>query len=196
MSDSWIILRCADRITLRLSVSLAEDGYDVWVPTVTQTITKEGRNFKKQVTRALAPGLVFARFEYLFPLLELAAMPERPRRGKLPAHQPFSLMRCADKLAVVADPDLEPLRRSQRRLDKPKWAQRAFRKGDAVRATNGCGLKHIEGLIGFVQRSNEKVTVVCFGGLFGRTEIPTSLLSEDEAYRLQSATDTAARKAA
>jgi hypothetical protein len=186
----WCILRTKQRDTVRLADSLAEDGFGVWIPRATEKVEVKGT--KREVVRAMLPGFVFAEAHYLVDLLQLAAMPVKPRRGEgllKPAHKGFSLLRTVERIHLASDSALEALRRAEKRAAKPAWAQRAFRRGQMVRAGRGTG--GYEGMCGIVRDSNCKATVVCFDRWMHKVEIPTSLLTEDEAYGLQSATDVA-----
>lgn len=189
--QGWIILRTKQRHTLVLADSLKEDGFTAWAPRMVERVAR------REVERAMLPGFVFVAAPHIVDLLELAAMPVKPRRGAgllKPSHRGFSLLRTTERIHVAPDAGLEPLRRAESRAAKPTWAKRAFRKGEKVRAGQGTG--GFDGMFGIVRESNCKSTIVCFDRWFDRVEIPTSLLTEDEAYGLRSATDSAARRAA
>jgi hypothetical protein len=197
MTDSWVILRTAGRSTLRLADSLGEDGFEVWTPVETSIEHVTSMNAKREVRLPILAGFVFADLRYLVDLLELANMPVKPRRGPgmyKPAHQGFSVFHHYDRIPVVADRDLNPLRRIARRRTATPLAAKPLKKYQRVRALEGAG--SFEGMSGTVQISDQRQTVVCFGGLLNHVEIPTSLLRLDEVERYQSATDTAARIAA
>jgi hypothetical protein len=208
-AGQWCILRTKQRDTLRLADSLAEDGLEAWAPRMTEMVEpKHGKGPKREVVRAMLPGFVFAAGSYVVDLLDLASMPVKPRRGAgllKPAHKGFSLLRTTDRIHFVDEPALAELRsveqrasgafqRAMLRAQKPVWAQRAFLKGERVRA--GRDVSGFEGMCGIVVESTCRATVVCFDAWFNRVEIPTSLLKEDAAYELQYATDSAVREAA
>lgn len=179
MTTRWIILTCAGRSTLRLAKTLAEDGFDVWAPAVTHRVTVPRMNVKRDVTTALLPGFVFADHGHLLELLEIEHLPVNPRRGiglAEPAHADFSLFRIGERIPTIADASLDPLRRIERRRQRPSKAGRSFKPGQGVKATSGI----YTGMVGTVRRSNNRVTIVCFGGLFGKVEIETSILADHE----------------
>lgn len=189
--ERWIILRTAGRHTLRLTESLAEDGFGVWTP-VEVSVEK-----KREVRKAMLPGFIFADASRLFDLLELAAMPVKPRRGPClskPAHRPFGVFHYLDRIPLIDDCHLNPLRRIARRRTA-QAAAAPLKKYQTVRA--GIGTGSFQGMVGRVEKSNERFTIVCFGkGPFGTVEIPTSLLTAEDVNALRSATQSAARKAA
>lgn len=179
-SGRWCILRTTPGRTLRLAGSLAEDGYAVWTPIETRIERVPRVNVKAEVRRPILAGFVFADADRLVDLLQLAAMPVKPRRGggcRLPAHVAFSVMRHAGQIPVIDDAQMAPLRRLEDRRTRRKPAAYAFPSGVRVRA--GEGHKSVAGMSGVVIRSDRGSTTVDFGGLFGCTTIPTSLLSAD-----------------
>jgi hypothetical protein len=195
--EGWIILRCAGRATLRLVSSLAEDGYEVWAPIVRERFEVGKLYAKREIDCPMMPGFVFARQGHLIDLLSLSAMPVKPRRGagrRLAAHPDFGVFHYHDRIPLIADVDLNPLRRlARRRTIAPKAPP--LKPYQSVRALEGAG--SFQGMVGTVQESNERSTWVCFGrGLLGRVEIPTSFLRPDEVEGLQSATEAVRHKAA
>lgn len=211
MSD-WFVLRTAGRSTLRLAASLAEDGFETWVP-VEVTIEHEPKlNLKREVRRPILPSYVFVGIANkkhpveLIDLMRMAELPVKPRRGwkngyrrdavsgELPPHTDFRVYRRGERIFIIEDRHLNPLRRiARRRTAAPITAP--LKPYQTVRASEGAGSFH--GMVGKVQVSNERETIVCFGGgLLERVKIPTSFLLLEQVYELQSNTDTAARKAA
>lgn len=189
--NGWVVLRCAGRSTLRLADSLAEDGFEVWTPVAT------GIEHKREIRRPILAGFIFAKAHHLLDLLELAKQPVKSRRGPClskPAHRGFGLFHYHDRIPTVDDRDLNPLRRiARRRTARPITAP--LKKYQTVRA--GLGTGSFQGMIGKVEASNERVTLVCFSkGPLGTVELPTSLLTIDEVNALRSDTDQADRKAA
>lgn len=197
MAERWIILRCQAGRTLTLAEALGQDGFTVWAPVHTRTVTIPRVNVKREVTTAMLPGFVFATERHLVDLLGIAAMPVKPRRGpscQMPALPDFSVLRCGERIALVREAGLEELRKFEAsRRRRPKAP--SLPKGSRVRVSpdepRGFG-----GMHGIVRRSDETATLVCFSAWFDKVEIATSLLSLDEAYELPSETDTAAREAA
>lgn len=200
MTPSWIILRTKPSSTLKLAASLADDGFGVWTPARRETVRRARWNVRRDVRVPLLAGFVFADASHIFDLLELAAMPVKPRRlcGRYskPAHASFSVLRDPldpDGIPIVADHHLEPLREAEIPA-RVKRRFASFAPGSVVRITSG----GFTGMIAVVDRSNRKNAVVSisFFGRHQRVEIPTSILKLDEAYRLLSETDDAAREAA
>jgi transcription antitermination factor NusG len=160
-----------------------------WTPAETKTERVPHSNARREVRRPILAGFVFARFEHLVDLLQLAAMPVKPRRGAGlhdPAHADFRVMRCFGKIPMIADRDLAALRRLEEKRTPRKRAAYAFPRNAAARVTQGV----YGGMTGIVDRSNPKETVLRFNAGWP-VKIPTSLLEVDEAYKA-----SAARKAA
>lgn len=177
MSD-WIILRCAGRSTLPLVQSLGEDGFEVWSPveTITKRVPRMNARFK--VEAAMMPSYVFARRAHLVDLIQLAALPVKPRRGaglSKPAHQDFSVLHAFGGIPLVADADLDDLRKLSARRTPVKPAAYAWPRNRKVRVKAGIA----QGLIGVVIRSTPSKTVIEIEG--GRPmEIMTSILEPDD----------------
>jgi transcription antitermination factor NusG len=185
MASHWIILRCSGRSTIGLAESLTKDGYEAWTPVETRTVRVPRANAKREIRNPIMPSYVFARLEHLVDLIQLAAMPVKPRRGaglREPAHADFSVLHCFDKIPVVADKDLTELRRIEIKRTPVKKAERAFRSGALVRVNGGS----FGGMSGEVQRSDRAHTIVCFSNRW-TVKVFTSLLAPDEAYSFQSA---------
>jgi transcription antitermination factor NusG len=195
MTANWCILtvkwRHRER-TLSLSGSLAQRGFQVWVPVETRKVEAPRLSVKREVQRPLLPGYIFARREHLIDLIQLTA-----------GHPSLRVFRCREGFHITSDRDLQRLRDRERefaeryqaelRKDKErKPASRALNQGDMLRARDGS----FGGKVGIVTKSDPRRTIVCFDRFFGRVEIPTSIITEDDAYELQSATDYAAKRAA
>jgi transcription antitermination factor NusG len=175
----WFILRTAGRSTLPLAKTLAEDGFEVWTPVRTQTIRVPRMNVRREVKLPLLPSFVFVRAPHLCELLELANMAEKPRRGTgwgRPAHRDFSVFHYLDRIPILPDIHLEPLRYAERKAIPRKDAPR-FDRGAKVRANAGV----FEGMHGKVERCRSGKAIIVFEGGSKRWEIPTFLLSETEA---------------
>jgi len=184
MTDAWIILRVASRDTLRLAQSLAEDQFDVWTPIEVKTMRVPRMNAKRDVRQAMLPGFIFAKVGHLVDLLNLSNNPVKMRRGsgfRLPAHADFSVFHYHHGIPMVRDRDLNPLRRIARRRTAKQKAP-PLKPRQMVRAKEGAG--SFQGMIGTVEQSNETKTIVCFGGLFGKVELPTSFLNPDDVCAL------------
>lgn len=187
-TDAWCILRTSGRLTLPLAESLACDGFEVWTPVETRTVQISRMNVNREVRNAILPSFIFAAWEHRFDLLGLASSPGRMRR--------FSVFRYAERIPMVADDALIHLRRMEKRLTPRQKANRTWAKGALVKVKSCADARGFDAMTGIVRKSDCEVTVVCFSAWFDKVEIPTSILVDDGAYEFQSATDTAARKAA
>jgi transcription antitermination factor NusG len=177
VDETWCILRVRGSRTLRLAQSLAEDGYDVWTPTETRKVRIPKVNVRRDIVSALMPSYVFARTRHLVDLLQLAALPVKPRRGKglrQPAHDDFTVMRAFGGIPTVSDSDLAALRALEAKRTPRRRAERSFDKGAGVKVEGGS----FGGLAGVVERSDRTHTMVCFDGRL-RVKIPTCILRED-----------------
>src|SRR5690349_1505796 len=181
MSD-WFILRTAGRSTLSLAASLCEDGFEVWTPIRTQRIRVPRMNVKRDVKLPLLPSFVFARAPHLVDLLELASMVEKPRRdpnggrSSRPAHRDFSVFHHLDRIPMIEDRHLEPLRTKELEIIPKRDAPR-FDRGASVRVGSGA----FQGLKGRVERCKSGYALVIFNDWRRPVNIPTWLLREDEA---------------
>ena len=192
---NWCILRTAPRFTMRLAMSLAEDGFVAWTPIETRRVRIPRSNVRREARLPILPGFVFAGADDLIDLIMLADMPVKPRRGaglRLPAHSPFSVMRHAGAIPIIKDEHLSSLRRLEERRQPKRRAAYAFPRGAVVKAA--IEAKGFGGMVGVVLRSGPDRTVVQFpeSSVFGRVEIPTFLLAEDGANGLQPKTGSAA----
>jgi len=181
--DSWFILRTAGRSTLTLARTLAEDGFDVWTPSRTHRIRLPRANVKRDVKLPMLPSFIFVRSAHLPDLLTMARMTEKPRRDpnggreSKPAHKDFTVFHYLDRIPMVADRSLEPLRQKEMEL-VPRRAAPQFNHGTKVRVN--CGA--FEGLKGRVERCKSGYALVIFDDWKRPAKIPTWLLREDEAF--------------
>ena len=181
MAERWIILRCAGRSTLKLAKTLGEDGFEVWAPAKTIPVEVRGRYVRRNITKPIMDGYVFANADHLHDLLAIERMPVKPRRGKgllEPAHDDFTLFRFNGGIRGIEDASLEPLRRAEA-MAVPKRRRSKYAKGSAVRVKEG----PLGGMSGTVERSDGQ-DVVLWLSIFGRTfraKIPTFLLHENES---------------
>jgi hypothetical protein len=178
MTD-WCILRTSGRSTLGLAASLAKDGFEVWTPVETGTKRVPRSNLRRAVVLPIMPSYVFARAGHLVELLELAAMPVKPRRGAGlmdPAHSGFSVLHAFGRIPLVADQHLDSLRRLEAKRTPTKRAAYSFPRNAATRVKDG----NFGGLLGVVVRSTEKKTVILLKGWSVPVEIPTILLEIDQ----------------
>ncbi len=197
--DGWLILRTAGGKTLRLAETLREDGYEAWSPTETRTIRVPRMNARRTVKLPIMPTYVFARAHHLVDLLELAAMPVKPRcfvpveeDAERPApHANFSVLHVHDKIPVVTDLSLDGLRHIEFKRTPRKKALEALKPGSEVAIEGGS----FGGLRGKVERSDTAYTLVSFEGSFP-VKISTGLFERNELGELLALMGSAARKAA
>lgn len=181
----WCILRTAGRETMRLAKTLAEDGFDVWTPIETRTMRVPRANIKREVRLPIMPSYVFARADHLIDLIELAAMPVKPRRGdrmREPAHASFSVLHCFGRIPLIAERHLTELRKIEIKRTPLKKAERSLPIGIGVRINGGAA----RGLKGIVDKSNRGHTVVCINDRF-TVKIATSLLELDDVWQSEPA---------
>jgi hypothetical protein len=177
MSD-WCILRTSGRSTLGLAESLAKDGYDVWTPVETKRVRIPRANARREVRLPIMPTYIFARVAHLVDMLQLAAMPVKPRRGAGlmdPAHANFSVLHAFGRIPLVADRHLTDLRRIEAKRTPIKRAAYSFPLDASTRVKEGI----FGGMTGVVVRSTPAATVLRFNGGFP-VEIPTTMLELDE----------------
>lgn len=175
---AWCILRTAGRNTIGLAESLSKDGFDAWTPIETKRICVPRMNAKRTVRLPIMPSYIFARTHHLVDLLQLAAMPVKPRRGKGmldPAHASFSVLHAFGRIPVVADHHLVELRRLEAKRTPLKKAENRLPIGIGVRILSGAA----QGLTGQVERSDRAHTIVCINDRY-TVKIATSLLELDE----------------
>jgi hypothetical protein len=177
IDEAWCILRTSGRHTMRLAETLAKDGFDVWTPIETKTVRVPRMNVRREIRLPIMPTYVFARATHLVDLLQLAAMPVKPRRGaglREAAHSSFTVLHAFGRIPLVADRHLSELRKLEAKRTPIKRAAYSFERDASARVSGGA----FGGLVGVVIRSTPKSTVLRFSGGFP-VEIPTSLLSED-----------------
>jgi hypothetical protein len=176
---AWIILRTAGRSTLVLAASLAEDGFDVWTPAKTQTIS-----MKREVRLPMLPSFVFAKAHQLTDLIDLSGMAFKPRRRPAPgeerdrpAHRDFSVFRYLGTIPMISDHHLDPLRLKEREAI-PRKGLPSFNRGQLVRVNSGA----FQGLFGRVERCKSGFALVIFTDWKRPVKIPTFLLAEDVKF--------------
>lgn len=169
MSD-WCILRTSGRNTLGLADSLNDGGFTAWTPAEKVRVG----NHRGKVLAPMLPTFVFAEAELLPNFLALADAVNSPQAsGRYPR---FSVFRYLDRIPVVADCELEPLRAIEQR-DRPKpSASVQFERGDAV--VPDCGAW--AGMSGVVERRKGKFCMVLFPNSPFSVKIATFLLHPRE----------------
>lgn len=169
-AEGWIILRCAGRATLRLASALTGDGIEAWTPAEAKRFP--GKRARRDVP--VMPTFVFARAARLDDLLELAESPA--------AKIGFSVFRHYEKIPVVADAELDALRRFEARSAPPEQWPR-YAPDAEVQAAQG----PYTGLSGKVIRQKGEWALVMFG--WHRVKIsafilqPTSVTSRSSAQQ-------------
>lgn len=180
----WIILRCAGRSTLPLAGSLAEDGFTVWTPVETFTVSIPRANVRRKIRRPILASYVFAADRHLVDLLQLAGMTVKPRRGAgllQPAHPDFNVLHAFGRIPLVAEVDLRELRRLEARRTPPPVAASAFAQEQRVRVKRGIG----QGKVGIVIKSTPAKTKILCVGDRRPFEIATTLLDPEDECNLR-----------
>jgi len=166
-TTAWIVLRCSGANTLKLANSLRAEGFDAWTPVETLK-RREGpsRSRRKEVLPVM-PSYIFARAHHLFALLSMSKDETNPTSG-------FSVFRHHDRIPLIADGDLDPLRVAERkRTPFDKVAK--FTKGEMVKLLEG----GFAGLQGVVELTRGQYTLVTFPGFPMPIKISTLLLKSD-----------------
>lgn len=149
MTD-WIVLRTCGRHTLPLAESLGKAGFEVWTPAVVERKRSPHGDKRKEVRSALLPTFVFARSSQLVALSDLA-------KAERKAGPDFSLFHYLDRIPLIADSELEPLRMAEARK-APRQRSRQFTQGEIVRVKEGA----FTGMSGVVQDSRGGYALVTF----------------------------------
>jgi hypothetical protein len=183
--NDWCILRTSGRHTMSLAQSLEEDGYDVWTPIETKTVRVPRANAKRKVRLPIMPSYVFAKVVHLVDLLQLAAMPVKPRRGARcmdPAHPSFTVLHAFGGIPTIKDAHLDELRKLEAKRTPIKRAAYSFPADASARVKGGV----FGGMVGVVVRSSPTETILRFDRGFP-VGIPTSILELDGVSELDSA---------
>lgn len=167
MTETWAILRCSNCKTLDLAASLNEAGFEAWSPVEIATKRVPRANVKRKVAIALLPSYVFAGAAHLLELLEIINQP-------VSAHAKFRLLREADRIPLIPDAALAPLRRAER-YRKP--LERGLAPGEKVRLTEGA----FAGCNGVVQTARGKYAMVVIPGFRMPLKIAEWHLLRDES---------------
>lgn len=182
---AWCVLRTSSRKTLRIAEALEDRGLKAWTPREVRMIRIPRANVRRRVVLPMMPSFVFARSENLHELLHLSASEQEGLQ--------FSVMHYADRIPLIADVQLNALRRIEARRNPRKRADRRFPPGIEVRVKIEGG--SFAGMRGKVEKSDHGHTLVCFDNRL-TVKIDTLLLSADEVETEQDHYGLAARKAA
>ncbi len=166
MDDSWCILRCSGQNTLPLVRSLALAGFDVWAPIERVTKRVPRANIKRKVDVAMLPSYIFARARHVAELFALANDPVKD-------HRDFRVFRQRDRLALIADDTLAPLRLLERKV-KPR-EETTLAAGTTVHLTDG----GFAGLSGTVESSKGDYSMVRIPGFSMTIKIASFYLLRD-----------------
>lgn len=188
---SWCILRTSGRQTLRLTQTLAEDGFNVWTPSEIVTIRSPRRNARRTATLPVMPGYVFARAEQALELLHLSRSLKEGRGAGpgRPNHHPFSVWVSNNRAWSVSSADMQALRDYETAAHRraAEQARRALAKQKAAPLPVGVSVKvkegshgAFEGMVGRVTRSDSGNTKIVFTGWKRNVTIRTSLLALDQ----------------
>lgn len=180
MTD-WCIIRTSAGRTLGLMASLSVAGIEAWTPRQILRKSKPGRAGRKPVNveaeQAMLPGYLFVRAEHV---RDLAAI----RRLPASIHAPFSFFTIGGRIPLVADGDMEHLRRAEERALKTtrRIRRRHLVMGQRVSFTQGA----FAGLSGVVQSAKgQAAQIVLDGGL--QIKVASWHIGEDEIEQAHSA---------
>lgn len=174
--DSWCIVRTSGKHTLALVNSLREAGIAAWSP---EQIVDKRRPRSRLISKHLAPMLPSFVFADAACIDQIVALDMQP-------FSRISLFRHIGKVPVVSDRALDALRAMERR-PLPRLKHRTWRHGQSVRVPDGA----FAGIDGRVEKSNERYTLVMFGGVM-KVKIDTFLLIESEVEKMQPTNGAAA----
>ena len=155
--NRWVILTTGSSRTLALADGLIEFG--AWTPRRAER--RKGRGKKRDVVVQfdvpITPTFVFVPAEHLAEMLRIRALPTSP-------HPAFRMLQFRDRIPVVSDAGLRPLRSAEERFRASllKTIRRRVEPGTSVRVSKG----GFAGMTGIVESSTEKDAKVNFGGGF------------------------------
>lgn len=185
-AEDWFVLRTSGRSTVQLAKTLADDGFDVWTPIRTHRVFVKKTKQTKDVKVPMLASFIFAKAVHLHDLLALSKLELKPRRNVRPVkrdepnepryHRDFTVYRAFGQIPFVTDASLKPMR-AKELAQVPKSDAPQFSKGARVRAHGSA----FEGLKGKVERCRDGYALVIFDDWRRPVNIPTFLLSENEA---------------
>jgi transcription antitermination factor NusG len=181
----WCILRTSGGRTLPLARSLVDADFEVWTPVETISRRRPRSKIKIDIEAPIMPTFVFARAWHLPELLACASSP-------INEHPSFSVFHYAGKIPLVAEREVEGLRREEHRAMRrvQRTQRKDFAIGERVRVPEG----PFAGMSGVVQQSDGKFALVGFAGTM-RVKIATFLLDADALQIAHPTSGTAARAA-
>lgn len=161
LAERWCILTTSPGRTILVAKSLIEAGMEAWTPS--QTLTRRRARSRKEieVEVPLAPTFVFVRALHLPDVVSILSSP-------VSRHPQFSLFRHAGRTPLIADSEMEALRREERwrrdeaTVKKLKAQARRFAQGERVRVAEGV----LAGWTGVIEMPGRKAPLVNLG--FGR----------------------------
>lgn len=137
---------------MAVAQSLRDAGYEAWAPTKVIQKRRPRSTQRREVTLAVLPGYVFAKAVHLTDLLVEASRPV----SRFPK---FTVFRYCGRIPLVSERSLDNLRKIERR-NTPEKAARQFKKGEAVRITEG----GFAGMTGVVKVAKGRYTLVLVDG--------------------------------
>jgi hypothetical protein len=174
MSADWCILRMSGAATVPVVTALTEAGFTAWTPVVVEK--KRAGPSRKEVERPvpLIPSIAFAHADRLHDLVVMSRSPSLTHRRynrdtgrmELRGCPHFSVFRDGGHYPLVADRQLEPLRKAEWR-GRAKTISHVFRVGDEVARPE----TNFSGMTGVIQRVKKKVALVLFPGFAHEIEI-------------------------
>lgn len=168
-ANLWCILRTAAPRTIALYRSLLGAGYETWTPIETINRRRPRSRTQDELETPILPTFLFARAAHLPDLMAIPALAFNP-------HPSFSLFRYDGRIPLVADREIEGLRKfeDRARIAHVKSQGRTFKRGEHVRVEEGAFM----GMSGVVENGDGKFAMVAFAGSM-RVKIATWLLNAD-----------------
>lgn len=167
LGGKWCILRMSAGATVPVVTSLTETGLEAWTPVVMET--KNVGPSRKVVKRPapLLPSLAFARADRLHELVVMSHAPALTSRrynrdtGRMEIYgcPRFSIFRDQGHYPLIADRQLEPLRRAAHK-GRSREVVHVFQPGDAVRKDE----TNFSGMVGTIQTVSKREAYVLFPG--------------------------------
>lgn len=182
INGAWCILRTSGAKTLPLADSLDLSGLCVWTPRKMQVRRRPGGKLTVERESPITPTFVFAAAGELMELSSILAKPVSP-------HPPFSIFRHAGRVPLIADGEIDGLRREE---DREKiYVSRSRRRGLVIGQRVRFDTGAIAGMEGVIRDQMGDYALISFAG--GVTlKIASWLLPENDINHRQPETGTAA----